>query len=500
MPSLAQPTFTTEPDEELAAIDVYEQTSSEVVNSYQEFGVGMYEQEPGLLDSLSNIDPREMLSQATQALGTASKIAAALSAFQSGSNPLGALASGMGGMANMGMGPASQAMRQASQMAGALTGIGQARSISQMLGVGGRMLGPDGATINKLAYSTSTIERNLSSFRYLNGSSTLSNISRGLALGAGMTQAVGSILGDMSPSMTNSYNSAARSAISIAPTVQRGTVVVGRARDAGNADVITRAVSEFRGETYQTRVTDSAGLAGTIAGLSFASHLSGVPGTFKTLTDGVDDMRVCKAAAVPLAREAAATGDVNLFMDIAASKVAPQMLSSVPELASGMVSTVRPPPELAQQEYSRLYDNFDTSLQAVSPNWKTYNRGGTTVVNAAYVAQNPFMQDMIAAKMNAVMGGPGSNDQSVYPQNSVYSMASNEGVTIDPMTAVNNQIASVNEITLEAAPAAVVGETAEEVYMMLASVFPAESVDSGVKEHFPFFHATLDQPLIGIPV
>lgn len=493
--ALAKPTFNTDPDEDLAPVDVYKQTSTEVVNSYQETS----EQSQGLFDSLANINPQELLSQATQALGTASKVAAALARGQNMRDPFSGLAGGAGAI---GAGGIAQSLKTLSAGLGLIRGVSNATNISQILGASARFAGRDGAAISKLAYSVGTVERNLSSFKSLQGRSGLSVLSRQLALGAGMGSAVGSILGDMSPAMTQSYNAAANAALSITGVVQKGTVVSGRTRDPYNATVINNAISEFRGDGYNTRVTDSAGLAGSIAGLTYASRITGIPGVFKTLTDDIDDAQVCKAAAVPLAREAATVGDVHLFMDLANSKVGNQLQSAVPELASGMISTVRPPEDLAQQEYGRLYDDFSSALNTVSPNWKTYKtQTGSSYVNAAYVAQNPFMQDMIAAKMNNMMGPPGSNEQSIYPQNSVYS--STPGL-IDPDTAV------VNTTTVEQFVATVDGQetvmttqttqVADEAFMMLASVFPGESVDAGLKEHFPYFHTSLGRPVMGIPI
>lgn len=491
--ALAKTTFNTDPDEELAPVDVYKQTSDEVVNSYQETA----DQSEGLFDSLANINPQELLQQATGALGTAAKVAQSLARGQAFRDPFDGAAGAAGAI---GMGGIAQSMRTASAALGLVRNIGNSKNISQILGSAGRFAGRDGAAITKLAYSVGAVERNLSSFKSLQGRSGLSTLSRQLTLGAGMSSAVGSILGDLSPAMTQSYNTAANAALSITGTVQRGTVVAGRTRDPYNASVINNAISEFRGEAYTTRVRDSAGLAGSIAGLTYASHRTGLPGAFTTLTEDVDDMQVCKAAAVPLAREAATIGDVNLFMDLANSKVGGQLQSAVPELASGMISTVRPPSDLAQQEYGRLYDNFNSALTKVSPNWKTYQTSSSTLVNAAYVAQNPFMQDMIAAKMNNVMGPPGSNAQSAYPQNEVYS-SSQTGVLIDPSTAVVN-VSTPEQFTINAAaePVAQPTQIADEAFMMLASVFPGESVDAGLREHFPYFYVTLKEPVMGIPI
>ncbi len=484
--ALAKTTFNTDPDEELVPVDVYKQTSDEVVNSYQETP----EQSQGLFDSLANINPQELLKQATGALATASKVAQALARGQSMRDPFAGMAGGAGAI---GMGGIAQSMKTLSATMGLVRNIGNAKNISQILGAAGRFAGRDGAAITKLAYTASSLERNLSSFKSLQGRSGMGVLSRQLSLGAGMTSAVGSILGDMSPAMAQSYNAAASAALSITGTVQRGTVVSGRTRDPYNANVINGAIAEFRGENYNTRVTDSAGLAGSIAGLTYASHLTGLPGAFKTLTDGVEDVQVCKAAAVPLAREAATVGDMHLFMDLANSKVGGQLRSAVPELASGMISTVRPPPDLAQQEYGRMYDDFSSSLDKVQPGWKQYKTKTSTYVNAAYVAQNPFMQDMIAAKMNSVMGPAGSNSQSVYPQNEVYNTTGAGGlITAD--TPVN--------IPTNTAQAATTQDTgvADEAFMMLATVFPGESVDASIKEHFPYYYATLREPVMGIPI
>ncbi len=482
--ALAKPTFNTDPDEELVPVDVYKQTSDEVVNSYQETP----EQNQGLFDGLANINPQELLQQATGALSTASKVAQALARGQSMRDPFSGLAGSAGAI---GLGGIAQSMKGLSATLGLVRNIGNAKNISQILGAGGRFAGRDGAAITKLAYTTSALERNLSSFKNLQGRSGLSVLSRQLSLGAGMTSAVGSILGDMSPAMAQSYNAAANSALQITGVVQRGTVVAGRTRDPYNANVINGAIAEFRGENYNTRVTDSAGLAGSIAGLTYASHLTGLPGAFNTITEDIDDVQVCKAAAVPLAREAATVGDMHLFMDLANSKVGGQLRSAVPELASGIISTVRPPADLAQQEYGRMYDDFTSSLDKVQPGWKSYKTQSSTYINAAYVAQNPFMQDMIAAKMNSVMGPSGSNSQSVYPQNEVYNTS--------PTGELITESTPINLTTVQAAVTQTTG-VADEAFMMLATVFPGESVDGSIKEHFPYFYATLKEPVMGIPI
>ena len=497
--TLAKPTFSTPANEAMAAVDVYTVDSAEVINSYQ----SAPEQSSGLFDKLIPSDPKALLNDLSSGVQKAAAVAGALAQGVLSKNYFAAAVNGLGalGLAKSGPGAiASVSLGTLSKVQGLARSLGQARNISQVLGSTGQFAGRDGAALNKLAYSTSGLTSNLSSFKNMANSKSsstaggISNLGRTLSLGAGMGNAVGSILGDLSPAVTATYNAAANAAVSIAP--QQFGENMCRSSDVNSASTVSRAISEFTGGTYQSTIIDSAGLAGSVAGLAYAGHQSGLVGTFKAVTDGIDDVRVVKAAALPLLRNAATTGDVTLFRDITSSKVGPQMSSAIPELASGIISTAVPPPDLAQQEYGNFYDDFNASLKTVSPNWQNYSRAGGGLVNAAYVAQNPFMQDLVAAKMNNVLAPAGSNAQSIFSQ-------ANEVVPVNPNNAVAQTITASDLPSTMAGAATTTAPSStvvpHEAFMMLAKVFPAESVNAGLAEHFPFPHSTMSRTVMGIP-
>lgn len=496
--TLAKPTFSSGgPKEALAAVDVYKQTTGEVVNSYQEMGPPA----PTMYDRLTVSDAKDLAGQITDKVKTAANVASALARGISSGDYFSAAAGGIGALGAKAGGLLSSAqglLGMASKIQGAVRSLGQAKSISQILGTGGAYLGQDGAALTKLSSSSNSLERNLSSFKNISKLSNLNDASRALTLGAGMSTAVGSILGDMSPSATMSYNAAAASALELQPSVTLGSGRKGRlvdAQNARNAATVASAVSEFTGGTYKTNVSDSAGLAGSVAGLAYVAHQTGLPGTFQALTADIEDERVCKAAALPLMRAAATDGDMLLFMDVSKSKVGSQMGSAIPEAASGIISTVKPPPNLAQQEYANQYDEFGVSLDIVDPAWKEYPREGGQLVKATYVAQNPFMQDMIGAKLNSAMGPATSNAQSVYPLN-----PANDGeasYVSAPFSWEQNTQAFYADLPANATK--VQADTPPEAFMMLGGAFNDESVDKGLETHFPSFYQTLDEPIMGIP-
>lgn len=487
---LAHPTFSSKPDDAVAAIDVYNQKTDAVINSYQETP----EQATGIFDKLTVADATSLADEVTDTLKSGAEAAFAVARgvvtgdyFKAGSDALSAFGIGKGEAGSV----LQTALKAASKAQGLVRNLGNAKSISQILAAGGAYAGRDGAALTKLAYSVGSLDNNLSSFKSVGKISNLTGLSRQLSLGAGMSNAVGSILGDMSPSMAESYNAAAKTALDIAPNlVKEGKVIAGKAMNAANAATASKAIAEFTGGTYSTEVSDSAGLAGSVAGLAYVGHQSGLPGTFGALTDSIDDDRVCKAAGVPLMQSAATTGDVTLFMDVANSRVGDQMCSAIPELASGIISTAVPPENLAQQEYGNYYDRFSGSLDIVKPDWQNYSREGGYLVNAAYVAQNPFMGDMVCSKMNSSMGSEESDSQSVFelPTDGLDSPTRKSRPSF--MDQMKSSFATDDAVP-ETPPA--------EAFMMLGTVFPEESVDAGFEEHFPFYHASRTEPIVGIP-
>lgn len=488
--TLARPTFSSGPDDAVAAIDVYKEMSSGVINSYQETP----EQVTGTFDKLTAADATKLVDEVTDSLKSGADAAMAVARgvvtgdyFKAGSDALTAFGVGKGEV-----GSALQtALKASSKALGLVRNLGAVKSISQVLAAGGAYAGRDGAALTKLAYSVGSLDNNLSSFKNLRKPTSFSGFSQTLSLGAGMSNSVGAILGDMSPSMAATYNAAAKTALDIAPNlVKDGKVLAGRAMNAANAATASKAIGEFTGGTYGASVDDSAGLAGSVAGLAYVGHQSGLPGTFGALTDSIDDDRVCRAAGVPLMQAAAIDGDVTLFMDVANSKVGGQMCSAIPELSSGIVSTAVPPADLAQQEYGRYYDDFSSSLTTVDPEWQSYSREGGYLVKAAYVAQNPFMGDMVCSRMNSTMSPDGSDSQSIFelPTDGL------DSPTRKSRPSFIDQMKS-SFATDDAKPE----EPPAEAFMMLGTVFPTESVDSGFEEHFPFFHAARSEPIVGIP-
>lgn len=451
---LTKPSFVTGPDDDLAAVDVYDLQATTVVNSYQDTYTG----DDGLLssvtNSLKNLDLKSILAGAQTGLATAAKVAQAYSQIKSGY-----IMSAMGGVTNLARLGGNSGIMSLAAKATSVVGIvksGGISNLSKTLAIGGAALGGDGAALTKLSSTFTQLQRQSSSLGY---ALERGNISYALGSAGDLAGATSRALSDMDAASQINFKAAAASTFNLNPETSTG-IRLSRS-SAATASSIGSNLYDLTDGNYTTTINDRAGMAGMVAGLSLAGSKIGMTDVFGTFAKNVKDTQVLTTAARPLMSEAANLGDASLFNSVASvGSVAKELSAHMPGLTRKMAANVLPPENLSQRQYSVFYNDLKQNLNAVDTRWNKADRAGSTILSSTYTAKNDFMTDLLASKLNA-----------------------NTSHLTQLLDSVNTDgTGQVTEVSID-----------DEAFMLVGSRFNDVSVASSLQNDFPDYYASLDR-------
>jgi methyl-accepting chemotaxis protein len=161
-------------------------------------------------------------------------------------------------------------------------------------------------------------------------------------------------------------------------------------------------VEQFSGKPSDPVTVQAPGnIAGLIAGVTNVATKAGMKDTFTKMTENIENKDVLMAAAKPLVLRAIQEGDLDTIMDLSKSKVSQDIASFAPDLIEGTCYNLLRPQGMSQQEFAPYYEDIKTAFEAINPEWDTYTTtGDQKLINGTCIASNAFMCDIIEAKLN----------------------------------------------------------------------------------------------------
>lgn len=269
-------------------------------------------------------------------------------------------------------------------------------------------------------------------------------------------------------------------------------------------------------ESGSVQVQDTEAVSMLISGVTNIASKAGMKNTFSTLTQRVENTDVVVAAAKPLVIRAIEEGDLDMLIDLSQSKAAPELKNFAPSLIAETCYAVLRPEGMSQQEFPSYYKDVKTAFQRIDKDWSTYHcQSGKKLINGASIASNPFLCDLIESVLNdnknehsmsGTLGNqgkqPGTKLVNTTFEEPIDSFASNLEREIDQLNKdsyqqfIDNGETFVDALDKEEEPPAPTpqGPSAQtltyvhEPFLLLASVFIDNSVESEMEKHFPYLH------------
>lgn len=467
---LADTTFNTSPDDKLAVIDVYENESAGVENSFQDeyhkgdSGDSLPDTGQSPLDSITDgfKQGNDLLDSVKDKANDFNKV---LDGLKNGN--LDSLNS-LTGNSFSGIKQISDAVNQATRAAN--TVVGQATSaINAVTSIGNTLKSGLNAksVLNRLANNNSlvkqvkdvirkvgTIDSNIASLessmgrasKLLGGDKSSQNTAiygtrnkardlevpkpYDLPVSAAQTKVlvdklkninptVGSAISELPPAtqaaLVRGFNSEvnkglivgdSKKAMQLSPEASKAVIVP-----------LQKIIGTFTPETTQkTVVQDTHAVATLISGVSHIASKAGFKDTFSQITKNVTNKNVILSAAKPLITRAVDEGDMDTIVDLSKSSVYKEIKKVAPDIVRKTCYGAARPEGLGQQGFSSYYKKIKTAFDKIEPDWSTYRLSPTsTLINGACVSSNAFICDLIEATLNERKNSKltGSNGQNV---------------------------------------------------------------------------------------
>lgn len=307
----------------------------------------------------------------------------------------------------------------------------------------------------------------------------------------------------------------------IAVNVNGNQTVVSNKQPAQAIKPIMDIVTGLTGGTFEAEVVNRGGQAALIAGVTHMANKANIPGVFGAIAEHIEDREVLVAAAKPIVVRAAVQADVEALKSVAISKIGKDIKSMAPAVIEEVSRNAVKPATLTQQEYTKYYQGMREAFDTIDPNWMVKDRAGTPVVNGTVIGNNRFMADLMTAQLNELMDP--DNVLSNYQRASqvqgldasttlalkdkleaVQSLAPNEPLNFESVKAVDHPFTPTGsgvdpkDLTIklkEDDGTVVTVDFSLEPYLLLAAMWPSETVDQAIRRDFPEFYLTLDAPL-----
>lgn len=507
MGKLAKPSFQTGPDDELAVVDVYEKDKSEVVNSYQEKD-----------------------NEAIEAVDKA--IEASADDITKDGNDDG------GGFGDMfGLGSLADDALDIGSLLGGFGGLdGGLTSLLGGLGGGDDLFGSLGSLFggsNSLESLSSIFGGDLSSLSSilggglnpLDGLTSLTNLLPGSNLPFGNLLSslssgnldVLSQLGDLPSGLQKIFGGGMGLPNNINTVVSNlGSININSGFDSSSLRNLSGLISSITGNPDNSYVQNDGALSALIAGVSYLGNKAQLPNVYKTLTTGIDNPSVLIGSSKPLIQQAVIEGDASLLMDVCYSPASQYTKQIMPNVISQFFQNFKIPNNLAQQEYSRYYQNLKGGLNNIDPVWDTVTMPSGTFVNASNLSGNIPIGNLIQAQVVELRSPNNylSNLQSVYPQSNAYSNSQAAKSVTTPTLAptsvdpLNPDSAIAQEIDFNTLSTAVVAPSDNptvpkttiqnfdnEPYLLLGREFKNVTVNKEISRCFPLLAQSMSSPI-----
>lgn len=561
---LADTTFNTSPDDKLAVVDVYENESSGIENSFQD-EYHKSGDDTDLFDSIGK-ESGDSFDFAKDLKGNGGDFNDILDGLKSGN--LDSLTSLTGGGLN-GFKQISDAINQVTKSL--TSGIGQSlSSLGSLSGLGNSLTG--GLNINSLLDKlvsniplSREIKNAINSIGKIasNKSSLESSMGRASILLGGDRSSQNTIMNgtrnaarevekskpyDTPPSpeqtklMVNNIkqiNTTIGSAVSDLPKATQEALVRGfNAQEMSKGVLVSNStgVSKFNSEASKTVieplekiigsfnpeekekavVQDTRAVSVLISGVTNIASKAGFKNTFSKLTKNIQNKEVIMTAAKPLLVRAIDEGDLDTVVDLSNASIHKELKTIAPDLVEKVCYKTLRPLGMSQQSFANYYKNIKIAFQRIDPDWCFYKvNKDKTLINGYCIGFNSFMCDIIEAKLNELnntkLKGEAGQDVSavklngtaiVHCETEVYSSAFSEGLeqAIDSMNKESFQKFAADGTKIIALPpeketteptvptVPLVLDYSSEKFLLLASVFIDNSVDSEIERHFPFLN------------
>lgn len=565
---LVDTTFNTKPDDQLNVVDIYNNSSSGIENSFQ----ALYHNANSAFDDFAAIG-QSVLGGIGSAVSTFNKAIAAVSTDTSKINSVlrgiksGNISSliGLTGGASSGLKQISDIINDSSKAIGGIT-----KTVNSIDSIGNTLKGglnntvflngvasnvPLARQIKQIIRGVGTIDSNADSLQKSLGKastilggdySSINTVYKGTDNVAASIQKPTKFDTNVTTQQTNelinnikTISPEISSAITSLPVDTQKALVRGFSNDSvskgifvSNNNTVTQTnaqvsadvikpinsiINSFTGETSDVKVQDGSAVSVLISGVSNIANKAGMKGTFTKITDNIDNQDVIVAAAKPLVVRAIEEGDLDTIIDLSNSKAAKDIGKFSPNLVAGVNYNVQRQDGMSQQEFAPYYESVKRAFNAIDSNWTTYYTGtGKNFVDGTCISSNSFLCDLIEAKLNDNNNTAinNSNRQVVNTKNlnsdSIISVQNNEPVDTFSQD-LERQIDTINkEVFVKAAqdgstivippvpapappapaptPSVPILDYSDEPYLLLASVFIDNSVESEIEKHFPYLN------------
>lgn len=339
-PQLAKSTYISGPDDKLAVIDVYEQSGSGVVNSYQETH------------------------------GEAIDVLEGLNGEGGGGGGEGGGGEGSGGSGGSGDG------------GGGDGGSDVYDDVWDMAGDNSDLLAPNNEVDDLLDA--------------VNESNDLNGL-------ANMDSDILSDLANMGEGIKDSMCAAADFADDVFSTVGDVATQLVKGVALPSAAAVSNVIGRLAGGAGPA-ISSVGGMSRLVANTAMTASRIGIPNAFGTIASGAlasgkMDKSILTRAVSMMVPDIIKRANIPLLNDIARSPVGNIISRVDPGIIGSTIRNMARPTYLNQGDYGRYYGNARDTFDIVDPYWNRTQFGNREVLNANVISQNAFMQEAMMSNV-----------------------------------------------------------------------------------------------------
>ena len=448
---LAQTTFETTPDDELAVVDVYESGSGGVENSFQDEYHSSDNDENQFSDIADSIAGAasdalgalsDVMGMASDALNQANALNNILNGLKNGN--LGALnaltgggSSALKGLSDLLRGvnsavntataignsvnntvnsfnnnplintvstnrPLANQIQDALRLAGTIKS--NSNSLSNSFGSAAKILGGDKSSTNSVYKGVVVRPQTLETPSSVDNKIALVNKDAALDKIKNINPEIAVCINDL-PDTTQDALLRGFSD----ETINTGLIVendnnVSRVTGQASSQVVTALsgiVDSFSKDNKKTTVQDPDALAIVISGTAHLASKAGIKNSFVNMTKDIDNKDIIIKASKPLTLRAISEGDIELIVELTRSKAAKELNSFSTDLIPQLTKNVKRSQDKSQQDFAPYYKDIKRAFTTINPHWDTYTTlTGKMLVNGCCISFNDFICDLIEACLN----------------------------------------------------------------------------------------------------
>ena len=166
-----------------------------------------------------------------------------------------------------------------------------------------------------------------------------------------------------------------------------------------DAKAVAGLVNNFTNGGFKGVFKDFGAVSGFVTSMTRRASDVGLSGVFTSLSASVTDKNALICSAGDLLPQAVATGNTNLFLEIANSSIAKQVKSIFPDVVGSVIKGVSLVKDIKHGDYSNAFTKLDQGFRSVDKNWDKYSRLGSDIKDVALngvklTNSSPFMKLM----------------------------------------------------------------------------------------------------------